>query len=149
MTDGINTLITKPDVIDDRMACVLRDVRGLVEFGPVMVTVARHVPKRSLDQNALMWSICGDIAAHLNKVTKPEVPFDAQDLHDRLLVERYGHEKRLVGQIEVTRVPQTRRWDKARMGEFLTWIIAWALDRRIPIEIPASEDYAQFREANA
>ena len=149
MAEGISTLIVSPDRLADRMDSVIKDARGLIEFGPVMVTVARHLPKRSLDQNALMWSLFGDIAAYLNAKTKPETPFDAEDLHDRLLVERFGHEQRTVGQVVVTRVPRTRRWNKAQMSEFIEWVIAWALDRRIPVEIPASEEYAAYREAQA
>lgn len=149
MAEGIRTLIASPDAFDGRMALVRKDAAALIEFGPVEVTVAQHVPKRTVDQNDLMWSICTDIAVYLNAKTKPEVPFDKEDIHDRLLIERYGHDQVQVGSVAVTRVPRTRKFGKTKMSEFISWMIAWALDRRIPIEIPASPEFAAYREAQA
>ena len=148
MNEGITTLITKA-TLEERLAVHCASVRNLVEYGDVLATVGMFIPKRSLDQNALMWVLCDEIAQYLNKKTKPEEPFTKEDLHDRLLIERYGQEVRKVGQVEVTRVPRSSKFDRAKMGEFLDWMISWALDRRIPLEIPACPEFEKYREAQA
>lgn len=149
MSAGMKMVVTASDKVPEALNILSRSLSALAKDGPVMVAIEHYFPRRSLDQNALMWSLCSDIAKHLNETFKPESPFDRYDLHDRLLVQFYGQENRRVGSVSVTRVPQTRKWDKAQMSAFIEKIIAWALEHKIPIDIPACEEYERYREAQS
>jgi hypothetical protein len=101
---------------------------------------------RSLSQNALAWMWYEEIAKQVSAKTGMG-PFDAQDIHDRLLVERYGWRMEQVGSVEVPRLPRTSRFDRGEMTAFLQWVEAWAADRGIRLTIPAHSEYARYREA--
>jgi hypothetical protein len=101
---------------------------------------------RTLSQNALSWIWYKEIADQISAKTGLG-PFDDQDLHDRLLVERYGHEVVLVGTVEVLRVPRSSKFDKGKMHEFLQWVESWCSERNIRLSMPADSEYQKYKEA--
>lgn len=100
---------------------------------------------RSLPQNSLAWIWYKEIADHISLKTGLG-PFDDQDLHDRLLVERYGHEKVMIGTVEVLRVPRSSKFDKGKMHEFLQWVESWCADRNIYLSMPGDSEYQKLKE---
>jgi hypothetical protein len=101
---------------------------------------------RTLSQQALSWIWYGEIAEQITKKTGMG-PFDDQDIHDRLLVERYGQEAAMIGSVEVQRVPRSSKFDKGKMHEFLQWVEVWCDDRNIKLSRPANSEYQRYKEA--
>jgi len=101
---------------------------------------------RTLSQNALAWKWYREIADQIYAKTGIG-PFDEQDIHDRLLVERFGHETVTIGSVEITRPYQTSKFDTAEMHHFMRWVEWWAAERNLRLTIPAHSEYQQYKEA--
>lgn len=101
---------------------------------------------RSISQNSLSWMWYREIADQIHAKTGMG-PFTDQDIHDRLLVERFGHETVTVGSIEITRPYQTSKFDTGQMHDFLRWVEWWAAERNIKLTIPSASEYQSYKEA--
>jgi hypothetical protein len=102
--------------------------------------------QRSLSQNALSWKWYKEIADQIHAKTGMG-PFTDQDIHDRLVVERFGHETVKIGSIEVTRPFRTRDFDTGVMHHYMRWIEWWCAERDIKLTIPAHSEYQAYKEA--
>lgn len=123
--------------------------KHLKEFMPEAgwrITYTPWKEARTLSQQSLSWIWYGEIAEQISKKTGLG-PFDAQDIHDRLLIERYGQETVRIGSVEVLRVPRSSKFDKGKMHEFLQWVESWSDERNIKLSRPAHSEYQMYKEA--
>ena len=97
------------------------------EHGPVLVTV-ETMNKRSTRQNALMWSVVGQIADAAG-VSK-------EDMHEHLLVTRYGCRLAQFSDERIAVRPKSSRFSKEQMSDYIEWLLAWAAEKGIRIVMP-------------
>ena len=129
---GISTLIRTPDEVNARLAVISTDVFELIRHGPVLVTVAQAIGKRSLDQNALAFRWYGEIHRQGREYTTDQArnfckyhfggPIRAAAEPEfaaflALLESRYAYEELIAA---MTYVEVTRHFDAAQMSEYLT-----------------------------
>jgi len=97
------------------------------EHGPVLVTVER-LNKRNSQQNALMWSVVSQIADAAG-VAK-------EDMHEHLLITRYGCRQAEFSDERIAVRPNSSRFSKEQMADYIEWVLAWAAERGIRIVMP-------------
>lgn len=103
-------------------------------------------PRRSIDQNALFHSLCGEIAK-----AKPEwsgIHMDAEDWKALLVCShavatQEGKGQRLVADLEGHGLVQLRestaRMNKARATSLIDYVISWATGQGIPVTVPEGQ----------
>lgn len=118
-------------------------VGTLIATSPPGCVVTLDPPRRSIDQNALFHSLCGEIAK-----AKPQwngFHMDAEDWKALLIVSHAVATKedigmRLVPDLEGHGLVQLRessaRMSKARATSLIDYVIAWATAQGIPISMP-------------
>lgn len=139
MSQGISTLIRAPAEVGGRLAVVSTDVLALIDRGPVLVTVAQALGKRSLDQNAMFRGLCRDVADWWN--ANREEPTTAEAIARDLKVE-YGvitTEYSPVTGKRSARIKSTAEYSTAEMAALITATLAWAADQGIPLPDPRGE----------
>lgn len=132
-SQGISTVIKTEADLDARLGLIHRDVRGLIPRGPVLVTVAQHHPRRSLDQNAMFRGLCREIEEFWNR-SRPEKT-SAEALARDLKVE-FGvitTEYSPVSGKRTARIKSTAEYSKAEMTALIQATLAWAAEQRIPL----------------
>lgn len=132
MSQGISTLIRSPAETDSRLAAIAADVVSLIQHGPVLVTVAQALGRRSLDQNALAFRWYGEIHRQGREFTTDQArnfckyhfggPIRAAAEPEfaaflALLESRYAYEELIAA---MAYVEVTRHFDTAQMSEYLT-----------------------------
>ena len=145
MTGGFRYLVSGESDVT-RAAEWIKEL--LQKHGPQMVTITALRDKRSLSQNALFWLWCTDIANFFGWAERGSP--DKQRAHDVMLILRWGYreEEAMPGVIR-KRLPKTSRFDKGQMGDLLTWVEAWCVERGIPLSYPPCPDYELYKEAQA
>ena len=139
MSQGISTLIRSPAETDSRLAAIAADVVSLIQHGPVLVTVAQALGRRSLDQNAMFRGLCRDVADWWN--ANREEPTTAEAVARDLKVQ-YGvitTEYSPVTGKRSARLKSTAEYSKAEMASLITATLAWAADQGIPLPDPRGE----------
>lgn len=118
-------------------------VGSLVASSPPGCVVTIDPPRRTLDQNALFHSLCGEIAKA--KPTWNGFHMDAEDWKALLIVSHAVATKedigmRLVPDLEGHGLVQLRessaRMSKARATSLIDYVIAWATAQGIEITVP-------------
>ena len=112
---------------------------------PVACTAKTKVPRRSLDQNAFLWSLFTHVATQFNGWA-PGNDYTKQDAHDYILDEVYGQEIKTIGKREVNQRRQTSKMNSAECANLITWILAWCAQRHCPP--PLSDSEREWLEAN-
>lgn len=139
MSQGISTLIRSPAETDSRLAAIAADVVSLIQHGPVLVTVAQAIGKRSLDQNSMFRGLCRDIADHWNAGNREKT--SAEAIARDLKVE-YGvittEYSPVVGR-RTARIKSTAEYSTAEMAALITATLAWAAGEGIPLPDPRGE----------
>lgn len=135
MSAGIRTLV-KSGQTEDRIPVINQDIRALSQTGDVLVTVELFKHHRSLDQNAMWWAMCREIAtlwneSHQEKTT-PEVI--ARDLKVEFGIVRTEYSP--VSGKRVARIVSTAEYTKAEMSALIDATMAWALETGLPIRDP-------------
>lgn len=136
MAEGISTVITTEAAADERLGLIHRDIRNLLPRGPVLVTVAQHLPKRSLDQNAMFRGLAREIEEHWNR-TRPEKT-SAEAIARDLKVE-FGiitTEYSPVSGKRTARIKSTAEYTRSEMTALIEATLAWAAEQRIPMVDP-------------
>jgi hypothetical protein len=139
MSQGISTLIRAPAEVGGRLAVVSTDVLALIDRGPVLVTVAQALGKRSLDQNAMFRGLCRDVADWWN--ANREEPTTAEAVARDLKVQ-YGvitTEYSPVTGKRSARLKSTAEYSKAEMASLITATLAWAAGEGIPLPDPRGD----------
>lgn len=139
MSQGISTLIRAPAEVGGRLAVVSTDVLALIDRGPVLVTVAQALGRRSLDQNAMFRGLCRDVADWWNE--HREEPTTAEAVARDLKVQ-YGvitTEYSPVTGKRSARLKSTAEYSKAEMASLITATLAWAAGEGIPLPDPRGE----------
>ena len=139
MSQGISTLIRSPAETDSRLAAIAADVVSLIQHGPVLVTVAQALGRRSLDQNAMFRGLCRDIADWWNEHREESTTAEAVA---RDLKVQYGvitTEYSPVTGKRSARLKSTAEYSKAEMAALITATLAWAAGEGIPLPDPRGE----------
>lgn len=139
MSQGISTLIRAPAEVGGRLAVVSTDVLALIDRGPVLVTVAQALGKRSLDQNAMFRGLCRDVADWWNANREESTTAEAVA---RDLKVRYGvitTEYSPVTGRRQARLKSTAEYGKAEMASLITATLAWAAGEGIPLPDPRGD----------
>lgn len=151
MAEGVQTLIPSPDAFDGRMALVRRDVAVLLASGPVMVAVAPHVPRGTLDQGKLAHKLWAHIADWWNgrfpeQATSPETVKQEIKQEFGIITTEYSP---LTGR-RIARLKSWSEYSRQERCDLITATLAYMAENGCPDlpDIPATE-YAQYREAVA
>lgn len=139
MSQGISTLIRSPAETDSRLAAIAADVVSLIQHGPVLVTVAQALGRRSLDQNAMFRGLCRDVADWWNEHREESTTAEAVA---RDLKVQYGvitTEYSPVTGKRSARLKSTAEYSKAEMAALITATLAWAAESGIPLPDPRGE----------
>lgn len=139
MSQGISTLIRAPAEVGGRLAVVSTDVLALIDRGPVLVTVAQAIGKRSLDQNSMFRGLCRDAAEYWNANNGDKT--SAEAIARDLKVE-YGvitTEYSPVTGKRSARIKSTAEYSTAEMAALITATLAWAAESGIPLPDPRGE----------
>jgi hypothetical protein len=134
--EGISTVIKTEAAADERLGLIHRDIRNLLPHGPVLVTVAQHLPKRSLDQNAMFRGLAREIEEYWNR-NRPEKT-SAEAIARDLKVE-FGiisTEYSPVSGKRTARIKSTAEYTRGEMTALIEATLAWAAEQRIPIQDP-------------
>lgn len=128
-----------------------------VATSPPGCVVTIDPPRRTLDQNALFHSLCGEIAKA--RPTWANIHMDAEDWKALLVMShavatQEGNGSRLVADLEGHGLVQLRestaRMNRARSSSLIDYTIAWATGQGIEITVPdAARDGAQAAAAGA
>lgn len=136
---GISTLIRTPDDVNSRLAVISTDVLGLIQRGPVLVTVTVAIGRRSLDQNSMFRGLCREAAEYWNGNNDDKT--SAEAIARDLKVE-YGvitTEYSPVTGKRSARIKSTAEYSTAEMAALITATLAWAADQGIPLPDPRGE----------
>ena len=139
ISQGISSLIRTPDEVSARLAVVSMDVLALIDRGPVLVTVAQALGRRSLDQNAMFRGLCRDVADWWNANREESTTAEAVA---RDLKVRYGvitTEYSPVTGRRQARLKSTAEYGKAEMASLITSTLAWAAGEGIPLPDPRGD----------
>lgn len=101
------------------------------------VTVAEHKAKRSLAQNALLWSLYGDILENGGERMRGWQP---ADLHEFFLGEHYGWEK--LDGMKRTRLKPLRRsstMNKQEFSDHLDFIVRYMAEQGVVLQLPGEQ----------
>jgi len=101
--------------------------RMFADHGPVLVTVER-MTRRNISQNALMWAVVSQIALAAG--------VDKADMHEHLLVARYGFRQVAFGGAMIPQRPKSSAFSKSQMADYISWMLEWAADRGVKIVMP-------------
>lgn len=136
---GISTLIRTPDEVNARLAVISTDVFELIRHGPVLVTVAQSIGRRSLDQNSMFRGLCRDAAEYWNgnNDEKTSAEAIARDLKVEygVITTEYSP---VVGR-RTARIKSTAEYSTAEMAALITATLAWAAGEGIPLPDPRGE----------
>lgn len=111
-----------------------RYLEGLPLSVPFDVTVAEHKPRRSLAQNALLWSLYGDIVAEGGEKMRGWQP---SDLHEFFLGEHYGWQK--LDGMKRARLKPLRRsstMNKQDFSDHLDFIVRYMAEQGVVLSLP-------------
>lgn len=84
---------------------------------------------RSLDQNALMWTVIRQIGKHLGQPNEEQTK-------QWLLTECYGERYETIGGRTFQVYPQTKQFTKKQMQLFLAWLEMYADSNGVPLLAP-------------
>ena len=112
---------------------------------PLLVTIEDKPKKRTSAQNRYFWPLCQQIADAISAET--ESSFNKQDIHDRLLMERYGYVEKAIAGMVVPQLPKTSEMPMDQMRDLIEWSLAWAAERGFTVMMPA--DYATWAKQAA
>lgn len=135
----LGTFILRAGDARTRMAAAWQFACGFLEIGQdVHVTVKQYKPTRSLEQNAMLHAICGEIAQQKQWAGRR---IDAEGWK-RLLVDAWARESdrrqgdvvpSLDGASIVNLSMQTRRMTVADMADLITFAQWWAADNDVKL----------------
>jgi len=152
----LGTFILRTGDARDRMAAAWQFACSFLEIGQdVHVTVKQYKPTRSLEQNAMLHAICGEIAQQKQWAGRR---IDAEGWK-RLLVDAWARESdrrqgdvvpSLDGASIVNLSMQTRRMTVADMADLITFAQWWATDNDVKLrDVAPLRDQRLADEARA
>lgn len=110
---------------------------------PVQWKVSKFSGKRSLEQNALWWMWCGEMARHFSErgadIDKKRM---ALMLKNKFLGTEDFHCNNTVIEGQVRR---TRDLSPGEMSQFMDQVMAWALDCGVTLTCPADSEYMTLK----
>ena len=136
MSEGISTVIKTEDDADARLGLIHRDIRSLLNHGQVIVTVALHYPKRSLDQNAMFRGLAREISEYWNKTRKDKTSPEAIARDLKVEFGIIATEYSPVSGKRTARIKSTSEYTRKEMTALIEATLAWAADQRIPLQDP-------------
>ena len=108
----------------------------LLSDGPIFIKVSRYTHPRTLSQNDLFHGLCRDISEYWNLHNETQTSPDAikRDLKLRfgVIISEYSP----VTDARGARFKSTRDYTKSEMSDLITNTLAWAAERRIPLDDP-------------
>lgn len=137
MTSGAHYLFRTPESVDNLGPGMLAFLRRTVaDRGPQFVKHGDYRDPRSLDQNAMFWAMCGEIAEfwNANRAEKTSAEAVARDLKVEygVILTEYSP---VTGKRNA-RLKSTADYTKAEMAALITATLAWAADQGIPLSDP-------------
>lgn len=109
-------------------------VSALAKDGPVSVELKRHKPRRSVDQNALLWSLYTDI---IRLGGETMAGWTKDDLHDLFLGEHFGWTEMRIGKHRRKKpARRSSRLSKAEFSDFVDFIVRYMADLGVYLELP-------------
>lgn len=132
------------------MADVIRFPRGMGREGQIRrlavicealpmdaawkVTITEDKPKRSDTQNALLWSLYGQI---LEKGGEAMGGWTKDDLHEFFLIEHFGGEpKKMFERFRIQPNRRSSRLNKIEFAEFTDHIVRFMAERGVVLDMP-------------
>ncbi len=120
-------------------ARILRALNSLPKEQQWTVTIKKHKPRRSLPQNALLWSLYTDIL----KLGGPEMEgWEKEDLHQFFLIRHFGEEiKEMFG--EKRRVPlrTSSGLNKQEFTDFIDSVVRFMAERGVVLHLPGDDEH--------
>lgn len=116
---------------------IRRFLEGLPSDQAFDVTVQRHKPRRSLAQNALLWSLYGDILEGAGERMRGWQP---DDLHEFFLGEHYGWEK--LDGLKRARLKPLRRsstMNKQDFSDHIDFIVRYMAEQGVVLTLPGEQ----------
>jgi hypothetical protein len=140
MSVGAHYLFRTPESVDNLGPGMLAFLRRTVaDRGPQFVKHGDYRDPRSLDQNAMFWAMCGEIAefwnANRDEKTSPEAIARDLKITFGIVVTEYSPVSGKRG----ARIESTTKYTKRQMADLITATLAWAADEGIPIRDPRAE----------
>lgn len=133
------TIFLQPDNARERFAAAWRVACEILQFGkPVRVQIDEKQPTRSLEQNAMLHAICGDIARQRQWAGQ----WIDTEGWKRLLCDAWARTEgkaqgRVVPSLDGCSVVnlgiQTRKMKVADMADLITFAQAWAVDNGVQL----------------
>ena len=123
---------------EERCAEVERIATLLLDSGHSKLVLAPHQPRRTSAQNDFMWPMVRQIGQFIGEDSE-------RATLNMLLVQKYGERFKPVRGKVVQVYPQTSKFTKKQMCEFLDWMEKFArVDLNCPLKVPDGyEEYAR------
>lgn len=98
------------------------------------VLIGPHKEKRTLDQNALLWSIYSDI---IEKGGEAMGGWLNDDLHEFFLIDHFGSEaKEVFGKKRLVPLKRSKHLPKAEFAKFVNHIVRFMAMKGVVIDMP-------------
>jgi hypothetical protein len=109
-------------------------IAALAKEGPVEISAKPHKPKRSNDQNALLWAIYGDI---IRIGGEAMAGWNKDDLHEFFLGSHFGWKQcALFGQKRKKPARRSSRLNKAEFSDFVEFIVRFMAEQGVYLQLP-------------
>ena len=127
---------------EDTQFRVAKVIGGLNLDKPWVVSWERHVKRRTLSQNRLMWDWIDDVVDHVEEYTG----HDKHEIHDFLKRKFLGPKRVIVGDSVEDCTPSTKNLNTAKMTDYMNKIYAWATTE-LGLFLPVPEDLGRDKAA--
>lgn len=109
-------------------------IQAMVRDGTTELTVKPHKARRTVDQNALLWAIYGEI---IKRGGEMMAGWDKDDLHELFLQLHFGSKVLTLGKHKKrTALRRSSKLNKQEFGEFVEFIVRYMAEQGVYIELP-------------
>jgi hypothetical protein len=109
-------------------------IQALVRDGATEITVKPYKARRTVDQNALLWSIYTEI---IKRGGEQMAGWDKDDLHELFLQLHFGSKVLTLGQHKKrTALRRSSRLNKQEFSDFVEFIVRYMANEGVYIELP-------------
>jgi hypothetical protein len=109
-------------------------IQAMVRDGATEIAVKPHKKRRTLDQNALLWSIYGEI---IKRGGEMMAGWDKDDLHELFLQLHFGSKVLTLGSVKKrTALRRSSKLNKQEFSDFVEFIVRYMANEGVYLEMP-------------
>lgn len=143
MSQGDFVQINNKSEIEKRLPFLLKRIEGWDYSSPLVLKMEKYQDPRSLSQNDLFHSWCGQMSEHFIK----KIPTATKDNLKMMMKQRFlGTYDIQIGKTSIEgQVKSTASLRKGEMVNFMDQVYHWAVDNKVLLTVPEDSEYQRLK----